>query len=113
MVLIDLPFSPWTHVTFKHPSRMGRLVLNLIVTSSQLTVFPSSPATQSGDNCFCSDMRCAFWLMHGISVPSELKIGEMVCNGCLQALMVTSSSSILLLFEESVYAAYLVSSGKY
>ncbi len=48
--LIDLPFSHWTHVTFKHPSRMGRLVLNLIVTSSQMTVSPSSPATQSGDN---------------------------------------------------------------
>jgi hypothetical protein len=31
--LIDLPFSHWTHVTFKHLSRMGRLVLNLIVTS--------------------------------------------------------------------------------
>ncbi len=50
MVLIDLPFSPWTHVTFKHPSRMGRLVLNLMVSSSQSTVFPSSSATQSGDN---------------------------------------------------------------
>ncbi len=45
MVLIDLPFSHWTHVTFKHPSRMGSLLLNLIVTSSQLTVFPSSPSS--------------------------------------------------------------------
>jgi hypothetical protein len=53
MVLIDLSFSHWTHVAFKHPSRMGRLVLNLIFTSSQLTVFPSSPAIHSGDNCFC------------------------------------------------------------
>ncbi len=70
MVLKDLPYSHWTHVTFKHPSRMGRLVLNLIVISSQLTVFPSSPATQSGYNCFCSDMRWVFWLMHRISAPS-------------------------------------------
>ncbi len=31
--LIDLPFSHWTHVAFEHPSRVGRLVLNLIVTS--------------------------------------------------------------------------------
>ncbi len=38
--LIDSPFSHWTHVTFKHPSRMGRLVLNLIVTSPQMTVSP-------------------------------------------------------------------------
>jgi hypothetical protein len=48
--LIDLPFSHWTHfhVTFKHPSesesRMGRLVLNLIVTSSKLTVPPLPPS---------------------------------------------------------------------
>ncbi len=75
--LIDLPFSHWTHVTFKHerppvtfhspratwsarlgppgfvfkhPSRMGKLELNLIVTSLQMTVFPSSPAAQPGDN---------------------------------------------------------------
>jgi hypothetical protein len=38
--LIDLSFSTWTHVKFKHPSRMGRLVLNLIVTSSQMMVSP-------------------------------------------------------------------------
>ena len=48
--LKGLPFSLWTHVTFKHPSRMGRLVLKLIVTSSQMTVSPSSTITQSGDN---------------------------------------------------------------
>ncbi len=41
-----------------------------------------------------------------------LLLGEMVCNDCSQSLMVTSSTSFLLLFEESAYATYLVSSGK-
>jgi hypothetical protein len=47
--------------------------------------------------------------MHWVSVPSEeseLKIGEMVCNDCSQSLMVNSSSSILLLFEESADVLY-------
>jgi hypothetical protein len=32
--------------------------------------------------------------MPWVSVPSELKIGEMVCNHCSQSSLVTSSSSI-------------------
>jgi hypothetical protein len=51
-----------------------------------------------------------FWLpvMHWVSlaVPSELKIGEMVCNDCSHSLIVTSSSSILILFEESADVLY-------
>ncbi len=33
--LIGLPFSHWTHVTFNHPSRMGILVIYLMVACSQ------------------------------------------------------------------------------
>ena len=39
---------------------------------------PLQPSDPVSDNCFCSDMRWAFWLIHWVSVPSELKIGEMV-----------------------------------
>ncbi len=40
MELIDLPFSHWSHVAAKTPSRMGRLVLDLIATSSHVTFSP-------------------------------------------------------------------------
>jgi hypothetical protein len=77
--LIDLPFSHPSHVAVKHPSRVGRLVLNLIVTSSQVTVSPSSPVTQFENSSFVSDMSGAFWSIQWIPVPSKFKIGEMVC----------------------------------
>jgi hypothetical protein len=32
--------------------------------------------------------------------PSQLKIGEMVCNDCPESSLVTPSFSILILFEE-------------
>ncbi len=76
--LIDLPFSHLSHVVAKHPSRMGRLVLNLKVTSSQVMVSPSSPVTQFGDSLL-SDVNRAFCLTHWVPVPSRIEIGEVAC----------------------------------
>jgi hypothetical protein len=66
--LIDLPSCHLSHVTVEHPSRMGRLALNLIVTSSQVTnlivtssqvtVSPSSPVTQSGNSTSFNEAPC-------------------------------------------------------
>jgi hypothetical protein len=74
---------------------MGRLVLNLIVTSLKVKVPPSSPVTQSGDSTFLSDMSGAFWSMQWVPVSSEFKISEMVCGNGSKASLVTFSSALI------------------
>ncbi len=86
---------PFIASCVKHPSRMGRLVLNLIVTSSQVTVSPSSPVAQSGNFSFVSDMNGAFWSMQWIPFPSEFMIGEMVCCDGTKVSSLTFSSAII------------------
>jgi hypothetical protein len=45
--------------------------------------------------------------MHRVSVPSELKIGEMVCNDCSESSMVTTSSSDLIFFSDLIFSESL------
>jgi hypothetical protein len=105
-----LAVLPLSHVAVQHPSRMGRLVLNLIVTSSQVAVSsptrpahqpsdPSSPVTPSGNCSFLLDMGGAFWSMQWIPVPSEFKIGEMVCWDGTKTSSLTVSSAWLSDFK--------------
>jgi hypothetical protein len=98
IVLIGMPFSHLSHhdIAVKHPSRMGRLVLNLIA-SSEVTVSPSSPVAQSGNSTSLSDISGAFWLMYWVPVPSKFKISEMVCCDYSKSSIVISSKKLDLL----------------